>query len=98
MKASELKIDLSKERIDFAVMIGIYVGNLAAEFDFRDCTMDRDYDSFNVIQECIDIANNHDYEMEFDDEWLIDTETERENAWNYAKQIVSSITGVSLNE
>lgn len=93
MKSSELKMNLSKERIDFAVMIGIYVGNIAAEIDLSECTMDRDYDSFDVINACTKLANIHDFEMEFDDEWLIDTATAREDAWNYAKKIVEEMIG-----
>jgi len=83
----------TEERKDFAVMIGIYVGNLAAQIDLSDCPMNRDYDSLEVIYKCIEIANNHDFEMGYYDEWLIETGVERDNAFKYAEKIVEEMIG-----
>ena len=66
MKASELQIDLTDERKQFAVMIGMYFGSIS------------DDDRLCLIDEMIEFANNYDFVMvENKGEWLNDTETTR---------------------
>lgn len=73
MKASEMKIDLTNERKQFAVMIGIYLGCYG------------DFDSFKTIDKIIKFANEYDFEMEKDG--YIDTELAREAAEKYAYEL-----------
>ena len=94
MKASELKMDLTKERLDYAAMIGIYVGNKAAQIDPTEAVVYYDYDSFWIIRQIANFANSYDFEMcEEGDEWLIDTETAREVAFQFADGLVKEMIG-----
>ena len=68
-----MKIDLTNERKQFAVMIGIYLGYYG------------DFDSFETIDKIIDFANEYDFEM--DKDGYIITELAREAAENFAHQL-----------
>ena len=95
MKASELKIDLTKERKDFAIMTALYVGNKAAQIDPTEWNCTCDYDSFPIIQACTTFADTYDFDMESDnpddDEWFIDTELAREAAYTFADEIIKGL-------
>lgn len=81
MKASELKnCDLTKERQMFACLIEFYIGVLSEGW----------LDSLSIINECINIANNYDFEMECgkDVEYVIVTEIARNAAEKFAAEIV----------
>ena len=92
MKASELKVDLTKERVDFAVMIAIYFGNLVSQIDPTEGNLRCDYDSFWIIRQIADFANSYDFEMcEEGDEWLINTETAREVTFQFADSLVKEM-------
>ena len=93
MKASELKIDLTKERIDFAVMTALYFGNMSGNVDPTEWNFSCDYDSFQVIEACIKFAKNYDFNMisECDDEWFIDTELAREAAFDFADKMMKGM-------
>ena len=90
--ASELGMDLTKERVDFAVMTALYVGNLSAQIDPTEWSAPCDYDSFDIINDCIKFANEYDFDMEFyNNEWVIDTGLAREAAFKFAEQEVKKL-------
>ena len=64
----------TNERKQFAVMIGMYFGTMS------------DDDTLATINKIIDFANNHDFDMSFEDgEWVINTEMARHVAWKGAE-------------
>ena len=64
----------TNERKQFAVMIGMYFGSMS------------DDDTLATINKIIDFANNHDFDMSFEDgEWVINTEMARHVAWKEAE-------------
>ncbi len=92
-QASELKIPLTRERKDYAVMIALYFGNMSAQIQSAVC----DYDSFDVINMCTRLADGYDFVMckeenDNEDEWLIDTERAREDAFKFAKGMIKLVT------
>lgn len=74
MKVSELNMDLTNERKQFAVMIGLYFGSMS------------DDDRLSLIDDIVKFADNYDFDMvEEDGKWVIDTGKAREAAWNEAE-------------
>ena len=74
MRASELGINYTKERVELAVMYGIYLGNRT------------DIDTFYAIDKCIEAANNYDFPVMPDEEvgkYYIDTEQNTSEAEYY---------------
>lgn len=64
----------TNERKQFAVMIGMYFGTMS------------DDDTLVTINKIIDFANNHDFDMSFENgEWVINTEMARHIAWKEAE-------------
>lgn len=79
MRASQINKDFTKERMQGACMIANYVGSISKG----------SVDSVAAMQECIDYANNHDFELEeVDGEWLISSEKYRDDAIKFAKKII----------
>lgn len=80
MKASELKkLNVKKERQMFACLIALYVGSLS----------EGELDRLDVLDECIDLANSYDFEMEQEEDgsYLIVTEL----AWEAAEEMAAKI-------
>ena len=64
----------TNERKQFAVMIGMYFGSMS------------DDDTLATINKIIDFANNHDFDMSFENgEWVVNTEMARHIAWKEAE-------------
>ena len=64
----------TNERKQFAVMIGMYFGTMS------------DDDTLATINKIIDFANNHDFDMSFENrEWVVNTEMARHIAWKEAE-------------
>ena len=95
-KASELKMPLTRERRDYAVMIALYFGNMSAQIDAVKQSVACDYDSFDVINMCTRLADGYDFVMckeenDNEDEWLIDTERAREDAFKFAEGMIKLV-------
>ena len=71
---------LTNERRQFAVMIGVYFGEQS------------DDDRLATISKIVDFANTYDFEMENDDgEWVINTELARDVAMKFAKELAKEV-------
>ena len=71
---------LTNERRQFAVMIGIYFGEQS------------DDDRLVTISKIVNFANTYDFEMENDDgEWVINTELARDVAMKFAKELAEEV-------
>ncbi len=71
---------LTNERRQFAVMIGIYFGEQS------------DDDRLVTISKIVDFANTYDFEMENDDgKWVINTELARDVAMKFAKELAEAV-------